>query len=291
MIKLRQPRVVSFTRDRFDIYWEIEPTTEDVQEYEFYVERSESEAGSWDTIAGPLIDTYFVRDNTPLTISNNRLFFYRIRVRHAPSGREFFSDVIDRDRVPDLIAEEIIRREHLLFQEFAGVKCWVFPRRTFGQRCPQCWDDILGKRNQDQCVTCFNTGFSGGYHRPIEFWGQIDEPEAAEQLTMDDHRQVMYFVLRCPSSPFIKPGDLIIDHLNRRHRVVVVGGTRKGAAPVRQEIRLVEVQKGSIADKVPLRVDEGALLLQPPRNFTNPHNLEAVDGSTEIDSILTRQKY
>lgn len=291
MIRLRNERVISFSRDFYDIYWEIEPTNEDVQEYEFYVERSESEGGPWNQIAGPLIDVFYLRDNTVLTISNNRTWFYRIRVRHAPSGNEFYSKVIDRDRDPDLIATEIIRLEKMLFEEHTGVRCWLLPRRTFGQRCPQCFDPILGKRTQDFCPTCYNTTFSGGFHYPIEFWAQIDEPEEAEQVTIDDHRQVQYFVMRTNPSPYIKPLDVVIDHLNRRHRVISAGGTNKLGSPVRQEIRMVEVQKGSIEDRFPLKIDTENLVTRPQRNYYSPHTLEAADTDFDIDPILDLYKY
>jgi hypothetical protein len=286
MLTVRNTRVVSFSREYLDITWEIAPTNEDVQAYEFYVERSEAEAGPFETIAGPLIDQYFVRDNTVLTISVTRVYFYRVRVKHVPTAREIVTPVFDRYGDPDLLAVEMIRREQLLWQEFAGTKFWLFPRRTFGQRCAQSYDTILGKRNQDACPTCFNTTFAGGYHHPIEFWGQIDNPEDAEQVSIEDHRQQRYFVMRCGPSPDIKPLDLIVDSFNRRHRVVSRGGTSKHGVGVRQEIRLVEVQRGSIEDKVPLNVDHTQTTWVPGRNFTNPHNLEETGEEVDLAKIL-----
>lgn len=291
MITLLNERVISFSRDRLDIYWEIEPTTEDIQEYEFFIERSEAEAGPWQSIAGPLIDRYFFRDNSLNTISNNRTHFYRIRVLHKPTGREIFSPVIDRAGNEDLVASEIVRRERVLFQEFTGVKCWLFPIRTFGMRCPQCYDDILEKRTQNQCPTCFGTQFAGGYHHPIELFAQIDRPEAAEQVSMEDHRQTVYMVLRTNPSPDIKPLDLIVDHLNHRYRVISRGGTARFGVDVRQEVRMVMVQKGSIEDKVPLRIDEANEKLVAPRNFTNPQNLEAAGVDFDLDAVLGPYKY
>ena len=63
MLKVANIKVRSFSIEYLDLTWEIENTTEDIQEYSFYVERSEAEAGPWKTIAGPLIDKYFLRDN------------------------------------------------------------------------------------------------------------------------------------------------------------------------------------------------------------------------------------
>lgn len=276
MIKFRNERVVSFSLDYYDFFWEIEPTAEDIQQYEFYVERSEAEAGPWDTIAGPLIDQYYIRDNSVHTITTNaRTMYYRVRCKHVPTDRTIYSKTVDREGPPTLLAAEMIRRERVLFEEFVGVKCWLFPRRSFGQRCPNCYDDVLGKTVDSRCPTCWGTGFSGGYHYPTAFWGQVDASPETEQVTVDDHRRVQMSQLRCGPSPGIKPLDLIIDHQNRRYRVVESGGTTRFGCLVRAELKLVLIQKGSIEDKIPLKVDTETVTLLPERNFQNAQTLQA----------------
>lgn len=291
MLEVVNTKVASFAREYLDVSWEIKPTNEDIQAYQFFVERSEAETGPFETIAGPLIDRYFLRDNTVLTISTTRVYSYRIRVVHVPTGRETTTGPFDRYGEPDLIALEIIRREQLLWQEFAGTKFWVFPVRTFGQRCPQCYDPVLQKRISDACPTCFNTTFSGGYHYPAEFWGQIDNPEDAEQVSIEDHRQQRYSVMRCGPSPDIKPLDLIVTFNNDRFRVISRSGTTKLGVTVRQEIRLAEIQKGQIEDRVPLNIDAATAILVPGRNFTNPHNLETTGHEVDVDYALRAYKY
>ena len=91
----------------------------------------------------------------------------------------------------------------------------------------------------------------------------------SEQVTVDDHRRVQMAQLRCGPSPGIKPLDLIVDHQNRRYRVVEAGGTSMSGSLVRAEIKMVLIQKGSIEDKIPLRVDTSTVVLVPPRNFQN----------------------
>ena len=276
MIKFRNERVVSFSLDYYDFFWEIEPTAEDIQQYEFYVERAEAEAGPWDTIAGPLIDQYYIRDNSVHTITTNaRTMYYRVRCKHVPTDRTIYSKTVDREGPPTLLAAEMIRRERVLFEEFVGVKCWLFPRRSFGQRCPNCYDDVLGKTTDSRCPTCWGTGFSGGYHYPTAFWAQVDASPETEQVTVDDHRRVQMSQLRCGPSPGIKPLDLIIDHQNRRYRVVESGGTSRFGCLVRAEIKLVLIQKGSIEDKIPLKVDTETVTLVPQRNFQNAQTLQA----------------
>lgn len=290
MIKVRNQRVLSFTLDYLDVLWEIEPTSEDVQEYQFFVERAEAEAGPWQQLSGPLVDHYRFRDSaTPQITTNARTLFYRIKVLHKPSGTIEYSGTFDQEGKISLHAQEMVRLERILFEEFIGVKCWVFPRRTFGQQCPNCYDPVMDKVIDESCPTCWGTGFSGGYHYPTAFWAQIDAPEQSEQVTLEDHRRVLYFQLRAGPSPALKPMDLIIDYQNRRFRVVSISGTSRLGVSVRQEIRLVQIQRGSIEDKIPLKIDHEALNPFPEREFTNPHSLESSE--PDISSIFGAYGY
>lgn len=281
MIQFRNERVVSFSLNHNDVFWEIEPTTEDIQQYEFYVERSEAEAGPWDSIAGPLIDQYFIRDNSVHAITTNaRTLYYRIRCRHVPTDRVSYSATFDRQGSPNILATEMIRLERVLFEEYVGVRCWLFPRRSFGQRCPSCFDSVLGKTIESRCPTCWGTGFSGGYHYPTAFWAQIDNTTEGDQVTTEDHRRVSGVQMRCGPSPGIKPLDLVVDNQNRRFRVIESGGTFMSGSLVRAEIRMVSIQKGSIEDKIPLKVDTATTVLVPPRNYQHAHTQESSKATT-----------
>ncbi len=276
MITVRRERVVSFSLDYIDVYWEIEPTLEDVQEYEFSVERAESEGGPWIPIAGPFVDRYHIRDNNVFQISANRLYYYRVRVRHIATGVETVGGPFNQRGSPTVMAQEIIRLENVLFREFVGSKVWIFPRRTFGQRCPQCYDDVLQRRLDDACPTCWGTSFSGGYHYPVETWAQIDEPpEATEQALTEDNRQVYYFAMRLGPTPELKPLDLVIDYQNRRYRIISVGGTSRFSSGVRQEIKMIRIQRGSIEDAIPLRIPTTESNFLPVREFESAATLES----------------
>jgi hypothetical protein len=96
-----------------------------------------------------------------------------------------------------------------------------------------------------------------------------------EQVSVEDHRRVQVAQLRCGPSPAIKPLDLIIDNQNRRYRVTESGGTAMSGVRVRAEIKMVLIQKGSIEDKIPLKVDTATIVLTPRRNFQNAHTQEA----------------
>ena len=101
-----------------------------------------------------------------------------------------------------------------------------------------------------------------------------------EQVSVEDHRRVQMAQMRCGPSPGIKPLDLVIDNQNRRYRVVESGGTTLSGSLVRAEIKMVLIQRGSIEDKIPLKVDTSTVVLVPPRNFQNAHTQEASKATT-----------
>jgi len=293
MISITQVRVTGFDRRYLDVDWEIAPTHDDMQEWEFFVERSESEAGPWDVIAGPIIDRYYVRDNSTPQFAFNRVLIYRIRAANTLRSVEVVSGVADREGELDLIGAEIVSLEHLLFTEFAGTRAWLFPRRTFGQRCPQCWDDALAKRLDDSCTVCWGTGFSGGYHYPVECFIQFDRNPTVEISSTYDHYQQNTLTLRTTASPRITPLSLIIDHRNQRFRVLSVSATTRLGVSVHQEAQAVQLSPSAIEAAIPLQVDHREVTHAASRNYTNPHTIEAASSTPadELDRLLGRYGY
>jgi hypothetical protein len=165
---------------------------------------------------------------------------------------------------------------NILFREFIGRRCWVFPVRTFGQRCGACYNDITGKRRISHCVTCYDTSFVRGYHNPIESWISIDPPSKAEQNTSIGPLQMQVTTARIGYWPPLKPRDLIIESENIRWRVVQVNQTEQLRAPVHQEIQIHRIPPTDIEYRIEFNLGTSLkdLWLAPSRNFTNPHNLE-----------------
>ena len=274
MIAFQDMKVVSFSREYFDIYWEIEPTTDDLQEWQFFVERSEAEASGFEAVAGPLVDQFYLRDNSVHTRNEIRTWFYRVRALHPREGYEILSPVADIGGPADLLAEEVTRVQTVVWREYAGTAFWVFPRRTFGQRCPACFDEVLGKVSEANCEVCWGTGFSGGHHRPVKTWGQVQPTAIKEEVSVEDHRQPEAGQITCPPSPTIRPGDLVVTANNGRFLVTVQDSSQRLGVDVRQTITMHKVEPGAVEDKIPLNVDSAVEEVRGPRNFTNPHNLE-----------------
>jgi hypothetical protein len=72
-------------------------------------------------------------------------------------------------------------------------------------------------------------------------------------------------------------------------RAITVSGTSRLGVTIRQEIRLVQIQRGSIEDRIPLKVDVTTVKRFPEREFTNPHSIEASE--PDISSIFGAYGY
>jgi len=270
--------VGSLDIDYLEVSWKIKDTTEDVLDYTFQVLRSESPGGPWDPVTEEITDRYIVRDILPRPFHAGRLMNYILRVRNKMTGDMQEYGPTTKKPEDDLVSLELKRHLQILFREFAGTRCWILPVRSFGQRCPSCWDKTLSKRMRSGCGTCFDTGFVRGYLNPVEVWLQIDPGSSlSEQNQNTGPTHQMNTTARLPDFGFGKPRDLLVEGDNRRWRVVSVNYTEHNRSPVMLEYQLHQIPEGDIEYKIPINLDEALrdIRFSPSRNFTNPHNLES----------------
>jgi hypothetical protein len=301
-LKVKNILVSSLSIDFLEVRWEIESTREDVLDYTFQVLRSEAPLGPFEEISTEMEDRYFFVDNRIKVANKYRQFHYKIRVKHKPS-----SDIVDfgpvmRDAEPDLIALEIRKHHNLLMREFVGRRCWILPARTFGQRCPACFNNTLKEKVRSGCRTCYDTGFVRGYHSPIESWIQFDPSPKANQQTNVGELQQTNTTARMGFFPPLKPRDVIIEPENRRWRVTQVNSTQRLRASIHQEIQLHEIPSTDVEYLIQFdlgtqtvktangdlvkSLSVGDLFLAGSRNFTNPQNLDNFEDE-EIPDVFS----
>ena len=289
MLEIVNIRVKSFELDYLDLFWELEPTSEDVNDYSFVVEKSYSEFGPFSDLTKPFKNRFHLRDNT---VRGQHSFynksFYRIRLVHDTSKNSTTFPKsgagVKLAALPDLAALEMARMERLKLKEFKGRKLWVFPRKTFGQRC-KCYDAVTSRKLRSSCPSCFDTGWAGGYDRPLEVFGQIIEPAEFTAKSplgeIEQQNSVGYF----PNYPEVHEGWVIVEAENIRWRVgPQIVKVRKARALVRQEVQLHRIPAGDVEYSLPVNVgDLGSLVATPTRNLVNPQTLDA---SKVIDKAL-----
>jgi hypothetical protein len=281
--------VRSLDVDHFEVSWKLKPTSQDILDYTFQVLRSEAAMGPFEAVSAEMDDRFFFVDNRIASGNDFRQWFYTIRVKDKQSGDTKDFGPVSPGADADLIAAELRKHINLLMQEFIGRRCWVFPVRTFGQRC-SCWNPTLQKRTRSHCLTCYDTGFVRGYMTPIEVWASIDPDTKNEQNMTLGPTQQSNTSAKLGFFPPVKPRDVIVEAENIRWRIVTVGGTEQVRAQVHQEITLHKIPSTDIEYRLPL--DPGGALqnlwLSPPRNFSNPHNYE---GFTSEDYINAQRLY
>lgn len=286
-LEVQRFKVVSLNVDIHDVSWETAETTEDILDYTFQLLRSEGPEGPYDALTPEMEDQFRFIDNAIRRGHQFATLFYKLVVKHKPSGDTKVIGPVARLPEADLVAVELRKHMNLLMREFIGRRCWVLPVRTFGQRC-HCWSPTLSKRRVSMCFSCFDTGFVRGYLRPIESWISIDPTTQAEQNSSTGPTQQQNTTARMGHYPPLKPRDVIIEGENNRWRVVQVTATEQTRATLRQELQLHLIPKGDIEYK--LEFDIGQALkdvwLSPSRNFTNPQNLETFEDE-EIPDIFS----
>jgi len=278
-------KIRSFSLDFLEVLWEIEDTNIDPLDYQLYVLRSESPMGPFDTIAGPFEDKYRFVDNHVNLLHRWRQIYYKIRsVQKVDQNNFVESEPFTFANNPDLIGQEIQRLERLVWSEYAGNKCFVFPVRTFGKRCQNCYDGpekgkgFTSQRRRSNCLSCFDTTYTRGYYDPIEIYMQIDPSSKSIQNLKVGERGQTDTTARLPNFPLMKPRDLIVEANNIRWRVVKVTPTERMRSVVHQELVLHEIVKGDIEYQLPIRIDDlRSFEPSPARNFLNPQDLQAFE--------------
>lgn len=276
----------SFDLDFIDLYWEIESftrSTDIITAYDFYIGRSESPEGPFTQLAGPFQDRFSFRDFSPNLLHKWRQLYYQLTVVFKPTTETVMAGVTTLDAEPDLIALEIQRQEDLLLRNFTGRRCFLFPVKTFGEKCV-CFDPVMNRKTRSNCVTCFDTGFIGGYMRPIDFYMQFDpDSKSPSPTALIGETQPRNTSARAIAYPPIKPEDLIVEAENKRWKVITQTQTERLRSVVHQELALHMVVRGDVEYKLPINLTElNNQAWADERNFTNPQHIDSEDDSLYI---------
>ncbi len=283
-------RVRSVDVDRKELTWEINSgvgrydSSVDPRDFTFQILRSESPEGPWAAITQTFEDKYLFVDARIPAGDKYRQLWYRLRITHKSSSETEDTPSVTHEADPDLVANYIRKMEQVLFTQVIGRKCWLLKRRTFGPRCPSCWDSVTQKRTRAQCHDCYNTGFLRGYHDPIEVWIQIDPPSKAKKNNAQQIEHEVFTTGRLTFYPNVSPGDIVVEAENKRWRVVIVSLSERLRAPVKQEIQnMRQIQDTDLEYRIPINLERALKDIQPSpgRMYNLPTDLySTVDEQT-----------
>ena len=283
MIEIKDIYVQSFDLNYLDVFWQIS-ADEDVLDYDLYILRSQSPAGPYSTIAGPIQDVQWFRDGGVDLRLGRQSYYYKIKVENRATGdsREWPENTgVTMAAELSLDGMEIARLESILFREHAGRRVVILPVRTSGRRCPRCWDSSQHRRTVDNCIVCFDTSWVGGFLHPVEAFIQIDP--LTEKISMTSHMgevQMAITSARMSNFPPVKVRDVIVEAENKRWRVSAISKTERLRAVIRQELSLIEIPRGAVEYEFPVDLESNA---SPIREFSNRQS----PGKGEINDSIT----
>jgi hypothetical protein len=266
---VRNIRVFTLDPDYITVEWEIEPTQLDLTQYTVEVWRSESEGGEYRRVSLTMVasDIFDFQDRAVNLLSKWRQFYYRIRITNRNDSSEFLdhgsnewrkvlegedAGGVVMEAPPDKYALESIRRFNLVLREFGGRRVLVSVSKTWGQRCPQCWDHLKNRRKKSHCLSCFDTGITGGFFNPMEAWAMKPPHRAYVQLSQIFELQADDRVMWIPRYPRVKPRDVITTIDGDRFRVLSIARSEKAWSLTRQTVHVRRLSRDQVEYKIPI---------------------------------------
>lgn len=291
MLVARNIRAWTLSRDSVTLSWDIVDTTEDLATYTVAVLRSGAEVGPYDVISSEMnaADVVEFEDRGVNLHSRWRRVFYRVRFTKGADSQDYGSTphdlVLQQGKdpggvtlgaLPDLEALEAIRRMDLTLKEYIGRRTLHLARRTWGQYCTDCWDVLKRRQKKSRCLSCFDTGRTGGYYAPQEtFIAKVPHTErvSLNRLFELEPNDVVFWV---SSRPQLKVRDVLVGVDGVRYRVLAVQRGEKLWSLTRQTVHARALSRDQVEYDIPITgwgVDNFSA--SPPRQFIR---------ATDIDS-------
>jgi len=245
------------TLDRIVVSWEVAPTFQDVLDYTMRIQRSESPEGPFEYITQPFEDKYTFVDHIVITSTRmHRDWYYKIEVtKKSDSSTKTFGPQ-KNEPAEDKIAREMRRQALLKLHTVSGRRCWLFIRRTHGQRCGNCYDPVTKTSTDSQCLTCYGTKFVRGYMDPVEVYVSFDPSPKTVVLDTPKVERAFGATALMGFYPEAKEGDLLVEAENRRWSIRAVQSPTRLRAKVRQVLHMDEIGPGDIEHKIPINLED-----------------------------------
>ena len=216
----------------------------------FNVYKAQTEYGPWTKVNLTPINGNFFKDSTTEEYSKYNNDYYIVEAvldagyiyQSAPTTWQN-----KRSNWVELRSTEIQRRETLLLTKFVGVQSFVFRRRTFGKRCPNCWDPRIEKVIKDHCAVCIGTSFEGGYFPGYETLLQYDPTPNNAAFSYQGRIEPNTIPAWTTSFPQLNVFDIVLRVPDWKiYRIESMTSTELQTVTVRQILNLNELDKESI---------------------------------------------
>ncbi len=258
MITIKSINVINnLSLDYLIVKFTCDDTTENLADYVFDIYRSQSPEGPFEIVAQDLSSFEYI-DNTVNLYKTSVKYYYKVKVKNIVTLEEQFSDIIGQllSHNPDNIANTVIHEYNVYLDNVVdNPEYIVLIKKRFGQKCNVCWDDVRMQPRTTDCLSCYGTGYTGGYLDPIRIKGSNISGEAGMQISVDtsdvgESKQPIQIWIK--NYPIVQPGDIIIDNMNRRYEINQWKPTVKNGYILRQILTMYELPPSNVAYKIPI---------------------------------------
>lgn len=251
----------------FFLQWKLDGTLENGT-YTFDLYRSGGAEGPWEAVAVGLTNKYAFEDRflapigqdggaaylRPNNFAFSRVFYYRLLIK-SPSGieleaKEESGTMIDGPTRGQYAAKVRDFRRGLLYN---GMPLALLKRRTWGKRCPVCYDARTKEPTRGNCSTCYGTSFEGGFWDPTYLIGRRSGVSTRTQNAPENKADAAEFKVWIPDVPGMDQNDVIVCLKDRRRlRVDTQDQSEIRTAPVHQILTTVEIPHDHIIYRFPV---------------------------------------
>jgi len=238
------------------ISWKLQPTSQNLKNLKFYVDRGESptEFTQLNTVGLSPFGLYEYVDLTANTFDINKVYYYRVRAVEELNGltvQTFTSIETTWDGNLDFVGMYVVE-EHLFELRWVdGIPAMIYKKIRDGEYCTECWDTVLKRVTKSNCRTCYGTGRTGGYYPPYEAWMKFESDPKVEQVADWGRRQMGQTDILFTNYPLLSVDDIIVElKPNKFWKVERVTTPEKNRTTVLQMARLNQVNPADIEYKI-----------------------------------------
>jgi len=246
------------SQNRVMVTWALNKEFVNPGPYKFELYRGLSTNDTKRTKVAEVIDQPFLYDMAPNFPQMGKALYYVVKLIDG-KGAEFWSQAATTSMYWEhhdwLLAREIIRKETLLLRKKTGVKGWLLKRKTWGDPCPDCLDNVTKQVQNPRCPTCYGTAYIGGYYDPVEYWVTMNATQRMQRLTPEQGVIAENVeTVRTLAYPPVDPNDVWVHSLtNLRYRVQpsIAAIARHRGVDLVLNLMLEELPESSAAYLVP----------------------------------------
>lgn len=240
------------------VTWELEPTSQNLKNLKFFIERGESPSEftqlNGDGVAHD--DLYEFIDYTASLYDAQKHYEYRIRAAEVDPNtgetlQEFVSQTADLDGTLDPVGLYVVEEHLFKYRHVDGIPALIYIKKHEGESCPECWDHVMKRVTKSNCKTCFGTGFIEGYYPPIDGWMNFGPQTQVANIGTPGLSQPNKTQVDFTDWPTLRPGDVIFEIQNHLFwRVTQIVSPEKNRVPLLQQVQVSAINRSDIEYKL-----------------------------------------